>query len=261
MFPKKSLGQHFLKATAVVGRMVATARISTDDTVLEIGPGKGVLTAALLANAGRVVAVEKDDRLIDVLKQTFSHEIALKKLVLVHADALRFVPSDYRLKAKNYKLVANIPYYITGLLFKKFLGDETQPSCMVLLVQKEVAERIVAKDGKESILSLSIKAYGTPRYIKTVKAREFSPPPKVDSAILAIENISRTFFDGIDEDDFFTLIKAGFASKRKFVASNLKKLLPEGSAVCARAGIDPKARAEDLSLEDWKNILITTNAF
>lgn len=261
MLPRKSLGQHFLKSTAVVNAMVAAAKTSPDDTVLEAGPGKGILTGALLHKAQRVIAVEKDDRLIDFLKQKFSRDIALKKLLLVHDDILLFDSSDYKLKARSYKLVANIPYYITGLLFKEFFSVEAQPSCMALLVQKEVAQRIVAKDGKESILSISVKAYGEPRYVKTVKARDFSPPPKVDSAILAIENISRSFFDGIDEDDFFTLVKTGFGSKRKFVVSNLKKLLPDSAAICAASGIHPKARAQDLSRKDWKNILITANDF
>jgi len=239
--------------------MVAAAKICPEDAVLEVGPGKGILTGALLLKARRVVAVEKDDGLIDVLKQRFSHEIAAKKLILVHDDILRFDPSSYKLEAGSWKLVANIPYYITGLFLKYFLGHEAAPSCMVLLVQKEVAERIVARDGKESILSISVKAYGTPRYLKTVRSQDFSPQPKVDSAILTIENISREFFDTIDEDDFFTLVKTGFGSKRKFVISNLKKLFPESQGVCAAAGIDPKARAEELSLHDWKNILITTN--
>lgn len=255
MFPKKSLGQHFLTSRSVVARMIATAEIAAGDSVLEAGPGKGILTEALLQKAHWVVAVEKDDRLIAVLKQTFSREIALKKLLLVHDDILRFDPSSCKSLPVNYRLVSNIPYYTTGLFLKKFLGGKMQPSRMVLLVQKEVADRIVARDGKESILSLSVKAYGIARYVTTVKARDFSPRPKVDSAILAIENISRVFFDTIDEEDFFTLIKTGFASKRKFVVSNLKKLLPEGAAICAHAGIHPKARAEDLSLEDWKTIL------
>lgn len=271
MRAKKSLGQHFLKSKNVLGLIIKAADISPTDTVLEVGPGKGVLTEALLEKAGRVIAVEKDDRLIDVLKQKFRNELLQKRFTLIHEDILRFNPSDYKLKTNNYKLVANIPYYITGALFKKFLSGESPartgppsggpPSRMVLLVQKEVAERIVARDGKESILSISVKAYGKPRYVATVGKKNFSPAPAVDSAILLIEAISRSFFDDIDEDDFFALVKTGFSRKRKFVMNNVKKLLPQSAAICKQAGIPSKARAEDLSLQNWKDMLINADAF
>jgi len=153
---------------------------------------------------------------------------------------------------ETYKVVGNIPYYITGALLKKFLSTEVQPSLLVFLIQKEVAERI-ARSKKESILSLAIKAYGIPRYIKTVPAGAFSPPPKVDSAILAVKNISRNNFrDAAHEQRFFDLLHAGFGKKRKLLASNLNPLLGEHTAeALERTGVAKNARAEDVPLEKW----------
>src|SRR6185312_3875994 len=139
------------------------------DVVLEIGPGRGVLTEKMLAQAKRVIAVEKDDELFVVLQEKFKKEIRNKELELVHADILDYLPEG------NYKLIANIPYNITGAILEKFLSEEHQPSLAVLLVQKEVAQRIVARDDKESILSISVKVYGEPKYIDTVKAGSFNP--------------------------------------------------------------------------------------
>jgi 16S rRNA (adenine1518-N6/adenine1519-N6)-dimethyltransferase len=186
---KKSLGQHFLKTASYVRAIADAGDVAKGDVVLEIGPGEGVLTKELLARGARVIAVEKDHRLIPILEVTFAQEIKGKRLTLIEDDALRFDISNHALKNKSYKLVANIPYYITGALFKKFLSSENQPSTLVFLVQKEVGERI-AKSKKESILSLSVKAYGHVKYVKTVPRGAFSPPPEVDSAILSVSEIS-----------------------------------------------------------------------
>ena len=188
MRPKKSLGQNFLTSQSVVDKIVETANLNPKDVVLEVGPGKGVLTQALLEKAGKVIAVEKDDALIYLLKEKFAQEIKEEKLVLVRGDILKFDFEERGLKKSNYKIVANIPYYITGEFLRSVLSSDIQPSQMVLLVQKEVAERI-ARSKKESILSLSIKVYGEPKYIQIVKAGSFNPAPKVDSAILSIENL------------------------------------------------------------------------
>ncbi|KKW22206.1 MAG: ribosomal RNA small subunit methyltransferase A [Candidatus Taylorbacteria bacterium RIFCSPHIGHO2_02_49_25] len=264
MLHKKSLGQHFLRSKAALFNIAEAANLSRADTALEVGPGEGTLTELLLARAGKVVAVEKDDRLMPILRQKFAADIASGKLHLIHADILSFSPSHYSLLATRYKIVANIPYYITGAFLKRFLQTETRsPELMVLLLQKEVARRIVATDGKESILSMSVKAYGHPAYIGSVKAGAFSPPPKVDSAIIAIENISKSFFsDGLVEPPtdtrsdlvkkkerrFFELLKKGFAHPRKFVASNLG-VPTEKLKEC---GVRDKARPENLSVKDWK---------
>ncbi len=285
------------------------AELTRADTVLEVGPGRGFLTEALLARAGHVIAVEKDARLVAQLTERFGADMTSGHLTILEADirnvviahgpfrvAMRPSPvTGYRLPAPFYKLVANIPYYLTGSLLRQFLSADAKPSRMVLLVQREVAERIVAKDGRakpghsgraarpfgkrprESLLSISVKAYGTPRIVARVPAGAFSPPPKVDSAVLLIEDISRRFFDDIAknvkhpmfnknvehsvfnildnravvEERFFALVRAGFAHKRKLLASNLNPLVPDATRELSRAGINTRARAEDLSLGDW----------
>lgn len=250
------LGQHFLKSPSAIEKIVAAGAIVPGECVLEIGPGRGVLTRALLAAGARVIAIEKDSALVAELNKTFAKEIAEKTLVLIEGDIRAF--DAHILKANHYKLIANIPYYITGEIIRTFLESIHQPERAVVLIQKEVAERIVARDKKESILSLSVKAYGTPRMVATVKAGSFSPPPKVDSAILLIENISRDFFTGVSEEAFFTLMKAGFSQKRKQLATNLASVLglprEEIEHVFARVGLSHHVRAEDVSLQEWKAV-------
>lgn len=255
MRPKKSLGQNFLTSHSIARDIIAAAELATNDTVLEVGPGKGFLAEHLLEKAARVIAIEKDERMVEYLSQKFAEEIESKKLKLIHQDVLSFIPSDYGLRTTDYKLVANIPYYITGEILRAFLSGDTQPSRMVLMVQKEVAERIVARDGKESILSMSVKAYGTPRYVKKVPSRYFSPEPNVDSAILLIQDISKKHFkDAEGERKFFEILKHGFAHKRKMVLGNLKPFYGEEKlrGEFARCGIEPTARAETLSFQNWQ---------
>jgi len=252
------LGQHFLTRPEIAGWVADAVPLSKDSVVLEIGPGEGILTAELLARAGKVIAVEKDSGLVTRLKERFSDEIASKKLVIIEEDVRDFIPSNHPVLGGGYSLIANIPYYITGAIIRQFLTAEKQPENMALLVQKEVAERIVAKDGKESLLSLSVKAYGTPRYVKTVKAGSFSPPPKVDSAILAIENISRSNFENMaQEKRFFDILHAGFQSKRKMLAPQLRSLrMPPDQF--DRCGIPQNARAEDVPPVQWLCLLLTS---
>ncbi len=250
---KKYLGQNFLKSETVLKKMIEAGEISREDTILEIGPGKGALTKKLLENAGRVVTVEKDIELFEFLKNKFENQISSGYLVLAHGDILDFdmpkVPFDI---GKKYKLIANIPYNITGAILKKFLTDENQPERMVLMVQKEVAQRIIAREGRESILSVSVKAYGEPKMLMKVPARYFSPAPEVDSAIILIKNISRKFFkeNKINESRFWELVRAGFAHKRKKVASNLKNLV-------SKTAFDAlgNKRAEELTLADWTGLV------
>jgi 16S rRNA (adenine1518-N6/adenine1519-N6)-dimethyltransferase len=251
---KKSLGQNFLKSEPALRAMCEAGEVTKKDIVVEIGPGKGALTQKLLEKAKLVIAIEKDRDLVDLLKEKFQTEIELRTLILIEDDCLNFNPKEYNLEPGKYKLIANIPYNITGAIFRKFLEEETQPERMVLLVQKEVAFRIVARDNKESILSLSVKAYGTPKYILKVPKRFFTPAPKVDSAIIAITNISKSNFkEESDEAAFFKLIHAGFAHKRKVVRKNLETLLPTHtiSIVFQDLGIASEARAENLSLPTW----------
>ena len=249
MFKKKSLGQHFLNPN-YVGFVADAANVKPGESVLEVGPGQGVLTRELLARGAHVLAVEKDARLIPLLKATFDAELHAKRLVLVEADALTFDPGNVR--AREYKIVANIPYYITGALLRHFFSARALPNTIVVLTQKEVAERI-AKSKKESLLSLSVKAYGKPEYIKTVPRGAFSPPPTVDSAILRVSNISRNnFTNDAHEKRFFELIHAGFAQKRKLMRRNLEVALgPNTPLYMQKVGIAPNARAEDVGLAQW----------
>ncbi len=253
MKAKKSLGQHFLKSENFLSLIVNSAKINPGDNVLEIGPGKGALTEKLLKTGARVIAVEKDKRLISYLEDKFKEEIKENNLKIIEEDILKF---DINKIDLPYKLVANIPYYITGAIFRKFLETSRQPKLITLLVQKEIAQRIVAKDKKESILSISVKIFGAPKYIKTVPRGAFSPSPKVDSAILNIENISHKKLEGLDEKKFFKILHAGFSHKRKQLISNLNNLENKDSLIkiFEDVGIDLKIRAEDLSVETWVSI-------
>jgi 16S rRNA (adenine1518-N6/adenine1519-N6)-dimethyltransferase len=251
MKAKKSLGQNFLKSRLALDKIVEAGGIKDSDVILEIGPGKGALTEHLLAHAGLVIAVEKDRELFELLKTKFAEQIKSGSLVLVHDDILEFDSNS--LKNKTYKIIANIPYNITGAILKKFLTAENQPYSMILMVQHEVAQRIIARGGKESILSISVKAYGEPKIIMKVPKRYFSPMPKVDSAVIAIKNISRVFFikNNLNEKKFWEIVKAAFAHKRKKLSSNLKSIKNyEENAFTLELG---NKRAEDLKLEDWLN--------
>jgi 16S rRNA (adenine1518-N6/adenine1519-N6)-dimethyltransferase len=253
---KKSLGQNFLNSKKVAQTMVETAHIGSDDTVLEVGPGTGVLTSMLLATGASVIAVEKDDRAIPLLQTTFAKEISTGRLTIIHDDILSVDAAQLGLRAGSYKIVANIPYYITGQFLRQFLESATPPSSLTLMVQREVAKRIVAKDmqgraDKESILSISVKIYGQPHYIQTVPREYFSPVPNVDSAVVHIENISKKAFSEFDEKTFFSLIKKAFSHKRKVLFSNLGLDEAERAVLSKIEGVGEKTRAEDLSVSTW----------
>jgi len=237
------LGQNFLMHARIAERIALVAKLAPDSVVFEIGPGTGMLTRALLARARKVIAIEADKELFEKLQNDFRNEIADGRLELIHGDIRTF---DIAVLPKGYALVANIPYYLTGDIFRMFLASNNQPSSMTLLVQKEVADRIVARDGKQSILSLSVQVYGTSKREFLVPRGAFSPAPKVDSAVLTIRDISRNNFSSREEEErFFALLHAGFAHKRKFVRKNLAKFgLLAGD-------VPEKARAEDLPLFVW----------
>jgi 16S rRNA (adenine1518-N6/adenine1519-N6)-dimethyltransferase len=250
MHAKKSLGQHFLRSERALRAITDAGDLSEIDTVLEIGPGEGALTQELLDTGARVIAVEKDDNLFAYLEEKFDTETSTGQLELVHGDILKFESDQFN------KIVANIPYNITGAVIRKILSAEHQPERIVLLVQKEVAERIVARDGKESILSISVKAYGIPRYVEKVLAGSFVPAPNVDSAIIAIEDISKDFFTNFDEERFFEMLRAGFHAKRKKLSSNLSGLLPKERVEGAfeTLELDKNTRAEDISINIWQKL-------
>jgi len=257
---KKRLGQHFLTSQKIVANIVSAARLAPRDVVLEIGPGKGVLTKELLKKAEQVVAIEKDAELVAMLEEKFAPEIASRKLILVEEDVRNVFESEESLLPEVYKVVANIPYYITGEIIEMVLSAPQQPETVVLLVQKEVAERVVARDGKESVLSIAVKAYGTPKIAFKVPRKFFSPQPKVDSAVLIIEHVSRKRFANADEEKFFEVMKRGFAHKRKKLSSNLTGVVAKDAfaSFANERGLPEAARAEELSIDDWFALLQKT---
>lgn len=289
LFAKKSLGQHFLNSPGILAKIIAAAELKAGETVLEIGPGTGFLTRELLKTGARVIAIEKDQRAIVMLKQDFFKECASGDLVIIEGDILDpdifskantstqpIVSAASNLDNGQFALIANIPYYITGAILEKFLEYGPRPNRMVLLVQKEVAERIVARDAKESILSVSVKAFGIPKLVAVVPPGAFTPPPTVDSAILSITEISAERFEPsdsgvgdsgvrskIDIQHFFKLVKAGFAHKRKFALRNIESLIGSNTTLTreklehawSEVRLDPKLRAEDMSVEQWVNLV------
>ncbi len=253
MFAKKSLGQNFLMHRQTAERIVDAAALPAGAVVLEIGPGTGMLTRALLAKAGRVVAVEADHTLIPGLEEAFGAELQAGKLALLHEDIRRFDTSQM---PAVYHVVANIPYYITGELLRTFLSGSHKPTSMTFLVQKEVALRI-ARSKKESLLSLAVKAYGIPSYAFTVPKGAFVPMPSVDSAVLHIRDISgRAFPDTATEERFFAVLRAGFAHKRKRLAKNLEEVAPRDAVAASfkAAHLSIDARAETVPLSTWLSL-------
>lgn len=251
--PRKSLGQNFLMHARIAERIADASRVGTDDTVLEIGPGTGMLTKPLLARAKKVVAVETDPELIPILKDTFAADIASGKLELIESDIRSFDPASLK---GPYALVANIPYYITGEILRSFLESKHRPASMTLLVQKEVAERI-ARAKKESLLSVSVKIFGAPHYEFTVPRGAFRPAPGVDSAVLAIRDIKSPFKDKGAEGRFFSVVRAGFAHRRKLLIRNLEAVADRETIKKAfsNLSIPEKARSEDLSVQTWERLV------
>jgi len=237
--------------------MCDAAELTPDDVVVEIGPGTGVLTKEILARGATVIALEADTRALEALESTFAEEITKGKLILQHTDVrsldLHTLPL---ITTQPFKVVANIPYYLSGLLFRMFLESSIQPTDLVYLVQKEVAKRIVTdlkRGEKESLLSLSVKAYGTPQYVKTVTRGHFTPPPKVDSGVIAIRNITKDNFIDIEESLFFNILHIGFGQKRKQLLGNLSKHYDREvlTHIFSTLDIPVSTRAEDVPLAKW----------
>ncbi|MCD5390234.1 MAG: 16S rRNA (adenine(1518)-N(6)/adenine(1519)-N(6))-dimethyltransferase RsmA [Candidatus Pacebacteria bacterium] len=255
---KKSLGQNFLKSKKALSQMIRATNVTEHDLVIEIGPGKGALTRPLLETGARVIAFELDKRMIDYLQTDLSEYIKSGQLALIHQDVLEIDMADFFGKFEAYKLIANIPYYITNAIIRKFLETKYQPTNMCLLVQKEVAERIVFRDGKQSLLALAVAVYGDAKYIAKVDRKYFSPNPKVHSAIIHIGNISTKKIGNEKRQKlFFEIIRAGFAHKRKKTIRNLEKIADKKiwTEIFAELEIDENTRAEKLDLNKWLNIL------
>lgn len=254
MFAKKSLGQNFLMHQQTAERIVVASGVGENSTVLEVGPGTGMLTRALLARVHNVIAVEADHTLLGGLGETFAKDIETGRLELVSGDIRSF---DTTTILGKYSVVANIPYYITGEIIRQFLTATHKPTSMTLLVQKEVAVR-VAREKKESLLSLSVKAFGEPVYCFTVPRGAFRPAPNVDSAVLSIQNIRRDVFSSpTAERVFFDILRAGFSQKRKRLAKNLEQLYTPETIACAFAALSlsPNTRSEDLNIAMWRSLV------
>lgn len=275
MHPKKSLGQHWLHDEESLNAMSAAADVHPGDSVLEIGPGLGTLTEVLLAGDANVTAVEFDPILAANLQQSITNrhpelvsgfrskesetpdQVRNDKLQVVNEDILKFDLSQMR---GGYKVVANIPYYLTSNLVRRLLEADNQPNTIALLIQKEVAERIVAGPGQHSILSVSVQFYAEAELRELVPARLFTPPPKVDSQIIRIIPRTTPLFPDINTTEFFKIVRAGFSEKRKKLRSSLSGALhiskEDVDAWLARADISSDARAQELSLKQWHELYI-----
>lgn len=260
MMPKKSLGQHWLHDEAVLDSIVDCADVQAGDAVLEIGPGLGTLTRRLLARGARVTAVEFDESLAQNLTNTLQEDgppaNPLKgELVVVQDDILRF---DLTTLPAGYKVVANIPYYLTSNLIRVLCESSNPFSQAALLVQKEVAERVAAKPGQMSILSVSAQFYCQVGLGPVVPAKLFTPPPKVDSQVLVLKYREQPLFEGVDTKAFFRLVRAGFSQKRKTLTNSLSGGLAiskdEARQLLEATHISPATRAQALSLSDWHDI-------
>ncbi len=247
---KKSLGQHWLSDEASLRQICRAAELGSTDIVLEIGPGQGSLTKHLVKRAGRVVAVELDKRLAAKLASD-----ATPNLQVVQADILKFDLS--RLPA-DYKVVANIPYYLTSHLLRVLTESARPPAKMVLLVQKEVAERLAARPGQMSLLAAAAQLDYEVELGRVVPAKLFKPPPKVDSQIVILDRRAKPLFNDLDRRAFFNLVKAGFSARRKKLRSALAGGLRLDKAAVdnwlERAGLSGDARAQELDLADWKKL-------
>ena len=252
---RKSLGQHFLVDKGVLQQVLAAADLNASDTIIEVGPGLGVLTEELIQKADRVIAVELDDKLASILRR---RQASSDNLSVINGDILKLTPSELLGSATDYKVVANLPYYITSAVIRHFLEAEVKPQLMVLMVQREVAEAITAAPGKMSLLSVSVQFYGCPQIAAYAPAAGFYPPPEVDSAVLKIEVYPQPALPVADVEGFFRLVKAGFAAARKQLANSLALGLEvdktETLCLLQAAGIEHKRRAETLSLVEWYSL-------
>ncbi|MFN8496578.1 MAG: 16S rRNA (adenine(1518)-N(6)/adenine(1519)-N(6))-dimethyltransferase RsmA [Anaerolineae bacterium] len=259
LWAKKSLGQHFLLDESALDKIVAAAELTPADTVLEIGPGPGPLTRRLATHASRVVAVELDERMVELLRAEVAVGLPVE---VVQADILTLDLADLMAVrgVANYKIVANLPYYITSAVLRHILEAALKPTRVVVLVQREVAERIVAKPPDMNLLGVSVQLFGAPRVVARVPAGAFYPPPKVDSSVVRIDVYPQPAEGVTDTEDFFRIVRAGFGQKRKQLRNSLSQGLGRPSAeidaALTAAGIDPARRAETLSLAEWARLQV-----
>jgi 16S rRNA (adenine1518-N6/adenine1519-N6)-dimethyltransferase len=249
--PKKSLGQHWLHDEASLEAMCQAADVQTDDTILEIGPGLGTLTRLLVEQAKQVIAVEFDEKLAKELPE----RVKADNLQIVAQDILSF---DFTSLPHDYKLVANIPYYLTSNLIRVISETPNPPRSATILVQKEVAQRVAAEPGAMSLLSVTAQFYWQVSLGREVPAELFTPAPKVDSQILIMQRRTAPLFPDVDAKDFFRLVKAGFSQRRKTLLNSLSSGLhlerEKTQEICQRVGIEPNRRAQTLSLDEWHTL-------
>ncbi len=282
---KKSLAQHFLIDRGILNKIVAAAELKSVDTVIEVGPGLGVLTRELAERAGRLVAVELDQHMVEILKLSFG---GMSNVIIIHKDVLDATPeglfgeagfshlylqSECKQKVQpegivfspenplRYKVVANLPYYITSAVLRHFLEANLKPELIVVMVQKEVARQIVALPGDMSILSVSVQFYGTPKIIGTVSRGSFYPAPDVDSAILRIDLDPAPLLPHREDEGFFDIVHAGFCAARKQIHNAISQGLripnEEAISILKEGGIEPSRRAETLSVAEWVHLYET----
>jgi len=259
---KKRLGQHFLVDEELMECILSAADISINDIVIEVGPGLGILTVRLAEMASEVIAVEIDSRLVSILRGKLASSPNVK---IIHADILKVTPrhllENYLTTpelAQNYKVVANLPYYITSPVIRHFLESPWKPSLMVIMVQKEVGEAIAAAPGKMSLLSVIVQFYSKPAIVAYVPAASFYPSPKVDSVVLRLDVYPKPFVEVANIESFFDIVRCGFCAPRKQLRNSLAKALEmpgsQVTLILEKAGIEAKRRAETLSLEEWKEL-------
>lgn len=256
---RKRFGQHFLTDPNILDKVVRAAEIQPRDLVLEIGPGLGHLTRALLAAGANVLAIEIDR---DLAARLQVENPSTASLTIIEGDFLKAEPGEWLAQAgyegSDYKVVANLPYYITSAVLRHLLEAARQPQLLVIMVQREVASELTAKPGAMSLLSVSVQFFGMPRVVALVPAGAFVPRPKVHSAIVRIEVRHPSLFPGTDRERFFAIVKAGFGNRRKQLHNALRQgLAMRGEDVdrlLLRAGVDPSRRAETLSLEEWHRL-------
>ena len=252
--PSKGLGQNFLVDRRALRRIVEAAELGPADTVLEVGPGIGQLTRLLAARAGRVVAVELDLRMVAALREELA---GCRNVEVVQGDILALDPGALAGR-EAYKVVANLPYYITSAAIRHLLEARPPPSLLVLTVQREVADRITSAPGNMSLLSVSVQFYGRPQRVARIPASAFYPPPRVESAIVRIDVYPQPPLRGDDARRFFEIVRAGFSQRRKQLRNTLAAGLglptEQVAAALRQAGVDPRRRAETLSLEEWSAI-------
>ena len=253
--PKKSLGQNFLVDSRVAKKIISAADISSDDTVLEIGPGRGALTRHLAETCKRLVAIELDSELASELQARFSNNPGVE---IIHGDA-RDVSLDQFINAgERYKLLANLPYYAANRIVRRFLTAERKPSILVFMVQREVARTMAAQPGDMGLLSVMIQLYGSVKVAFTVPPRAFRPAPKITSAVVRIDVYDQPALDLISDEDFFDLVIAGFSAPRKQIKNSLRNGLKVTSDIAGvmleAADIDPKRRPETLSVAEWGDV-------